>query len=70
MELFVIHLKPDSKIFYRYGKKTIIDTAQKLKFFCEDLFSKCEQIPRKLLICSHLLKKSSMHKSSLQMFEK
>ena len=38
------------------------DTVQKLKFPIEDSFSKCEQIPRKLQICSYLLKKSSMEK--------
>ena len=30
-------------------------TAQKMKFFIEDLFSKCDQIHRKLRIWSHLL---------------
>ena len=33
-------------------------TAQKMKFSIKDFFSKCEQIRRKLRICSHLLKKS------------
>ena len=31
-------------------------TAQKIKFSIEDFFSKCDQIPRKLLIWSHLLR--------------
>ena len=35
-------------------------TAQKLKFFTKDFFSKCDQIRRKLRIWSHLLKKSLM----------
>ena len=35
-------------------------TAQKMKFSIEDFFSKCDQIPRKLRIWSHLLKKSLM----------
>ena len=35
-------------------------TAQKMKFFIKDFFSKCEQIRRKLRIWSHLLKKSLM----------
>ena len=35
-------------------------TAQKVKFFIKDFFSKCDQILRKLRIWSHLRKKSSM----------
>ena len=35
-------------------------TAQKIKFFIEDLLSQCDQIRRKLQIWSHLLKKSLM----------
>ena len=31
-----------------------------MKFSIKDFFSKCEQIRRKLRICSHLLKKSLM----------
>ena len=31
-------------------------TAQKIKFFIEDFFSKCDQIRRKLRIWLHLLK--------------
>ena len=33
---------------------------KKMKFSIKDFFSKCEQIRRKLRICSHLLKKSLM----------
>ena len=33
-------------------------TAQKMKFSIKDLFSKCDQIRRKLRVWSHLLKKS------------
>ena len=33
-------------------------TAQKMKFFIRDIFSKCDQIRRKLQIWSHLLEKS------------
>ena len=33
-------------------------TAQKMKFFIKDFFSKCDQICRNLRIWSHLLKKS------------
>ena len=33
-------------------------TAQKMKFFIKDLFSKCDQIRGFLRIWSHLLKKS------------
>ena len=35
-------------------------TAQKMKFFIKDFFSKCDQIRRELRISSHLLKKSLM----------
>ena len=35
-------------------------TVQKMKFSVKDFFSKCDQIRRKLLIWSHLLKKSLM----------
>ena len=39
---------------------SILMTAQKMKFSIKDFFSKCDQICRKLLIWSHLLKKSLM----------
>ena len=35
----------------------LTNTVQKMKFSI-DFFSKCDQIRRKLRICSHLLKKS------------
>ena len=35
-------------------------TAQKMKFSIKDIFSKCDQIRRKLRIWLHLLKKSLM----------
>ena len=38
------------------------NTAQKMKFSIKDLFSKCNQICRKLRIWSHLLRKSLMEK--------
>ena len=41
------------------------DTAQKMKFPIKDLFSKCDQIRRKLRIWSYLLKKSLMETSFL-----
>ena len=37
---------------------SIICTAQKMKFFIKNFFSKCDQIRMKLWIWSHLLKKS------------
>ena len=37
-----------------------LSTAQKMKFSIKDFFSKCDQIRRRLLIWSHLLKKSLM----------
>ena len=36
------------------------NTGQKMKFSIKDLFSKCDQIHRKLQIRSHLLRKSLM----------
>ena len=44
----------DGKVLY------LKDTAQKIKFFIKDFFSKCDQIPSFLRIWSHLLKKSIM----------
>ena len=35
----------------------LASTAQQMKFFIKDFFSKCHQIRRKLQIWSHLLKK-------------
>ena len=35
-------------------------TGQKMKFSIKDFFSKCDQICRKLRICSYLLKKFLM----------
>ena len=53
--------------FYMHVFHDLIDgrisnklTAQKMKFFIKDFFSKCEQIRRKRRIWSHLLKKSLM----------
>ena len=40
--------------------ETAPSTAQKVKFFIKDFFSKWDQIRRKLPIWSHLLKKSLM----------
>ena len=37
---------------------SLTHTAQKIKFFIKDFFSKCEQIRRNFRICAHLLKKS------------
>ena len=41
-------------------QKSMSNTAQKMKFSIKDFFSKCEQIRRRLRICSQLLKKSLM----------
>ena len=38
----------------------MLGTTQKMKFSIKDLFSKCDQIRRKLRIWSYLLKKSVM----------
>ena len=47
--------------FKKYPHHTYFkNTAQKMKFFITDFFSKCDQIRRKLRIWSHLLKKSIM----------
>ena len=37
-------------------QESILDTAQKIKFFIKDFTSKCEQICSILMICSCLLK--------------
>ena len=47
-----------SMVLYR----DYITTAQEIKFFFKDLFSKCDQISSFLRICSHLLKKFLMEK--------
>ena len=41
----------------RFIENDRFGTAQKMKFFITDFFSKCDQIHRKLGIWSHLLKK-------------
>ena len=38
----------------------VLFTAQKMKFFIKDFFSKCDEICNFLRIWSHLLKKSLM----------
>ena len=43
-----------------YQEFVLHHTAQKMKFYIESFFSKCDQIRRKLRIWSHLLKKSLM----------
>ena len=52
--------KKKNKTKQNKTKKQAVDTEQKIKFSIKDLFSKCEQIHRKLWIWSHLLKKSLM----------
>ena len=37
-----------------------MNNAQKMKFSIKDFLSKCNQIRRKLQICSHILEKSLM----------
>ena len=52
-----------SKTFLLYSLhyvKLLGNTAQKMKIVIKDLFSKCDQIRRKLRIWLHLLKKSLM----------
>ena len=46
------------KIKQKKKNKRKISTAQKMKFFSKDFFSKCHQIRSFLWIWSHLLKKS------------
>ena len=43
-----------------YISLAVRNTGQEMKFSIKDLFSKCDQIRRKLQIWSHLLKKSLM----------
>ena len=54
-ESFVL-LEPETNCFLNF----INFTAQKMKFSIKDIFIKCGQICRKLLIWSHLLNKSLM----------
>ena len=46
------HIRPKCILFI------LFTNAQKMKFSIKDLFTKCDQIGRKLQIWSHLLKKS------------
>ena len=57
MENFDLTILNQNHAFQLYVR---IYTAQKMKFYIKDFFSKCDQICRKLLIWSHLLKKSLM----------
>ena len=43
-----------------HAKIFLTDTAQKLKFFIKDFFSKCDQIRKNLRIWSYLLKRPLM----------
>ena len=43
---------------FQSTKTKAFNTAQKIKFFIKDFFSKCDQIRSFLRIWSHLLKKS------------
>ena len=54
-ESFVL-LEPETNCLLNF----INFTAQKMKFSIKDIFIKCDQIRRKLLIWSHLLNKSLM----------
>ena len=49
---------PLDELYVTEIRSSDISTAQKMKFSIKDFFSKCEQIRRKLRICSVLLKKS------------
>ena len=51
---FYVVMGKDISLYKRYF------TVQKMKLFIKYFFSKCEQIRRKLLIWSHLLKKTLM----------
>ena len=54
----------DALIFKRFQQLFKISslrfTAQKMKFLIKDIFSKCDQILRKLRIWTHFLKESLM----------
>ena len=49
-----------ASIWFKTWTWTYINSAQKMKFFIKDFFSKCDQICSFLRIWSHLLKKSLM----------
>ena len=53
----------DEAIKWKTSEKN--PTTQKMKFSFKDPFSKFNQIPRKMLILSHLLKKSLIETSFL-----
>ena len=55
-----IHQKIYGHFAFQKKKNQETGTAQKIKFSVKDLFSKCDQIHRKLRIWSYLLKKSLM----------
>ena len=46
----------------KFFLESFIYTAQEMKFFIKDFFSKYDQIGRKMQIWAHLLKKSLMEK--------
>ena len=46
--------------FLKNIEKKFVSCTKKKKFAVKDFFSKCEQIRRKLRICSHLEKKFRM----------
>ena len=58
-----IHFKC-RKMWIRIFPNADFFTAQKMVFSINDLFSKCDQIRRKLRIWSHLLKKSLMENTN------
>ena len=55
--------KDEMLILLLLSSEFFIRTAQKMKFFINCFFSKCDKIRRKLRIWSHLLKKSLMENS-------
>ena len=57
---YIRNLSDGLKFYFRQVQANFFHTAQKMKFFIEDFFSKCDQIHKKLRIWSHLLKKSLM----------
>ena len=63
--VYIVHIiystKKNVGFESRYDLSNVI--AQNIKFSIKDFFSKCDQIPRKLRIWSHLLKKSLMKTS-------
>ena len=62
-KVFEIDLTKNERLLYRLLLRifNMLTLHKKMKFSMRNFFSKCDHIHRKLLICSHLLKKPLMY---------